>query len=860
MESGNKFTDNARMALKGAEALALLCQSSSVETSHLLLAIATQGSSIGARALRKVGVDIDKLKEYVGLKQGVVYSDGSTGSVRYSDAMRLVVRVALSIADDDSFGQCGTAHLMISMLNQYGSQAVQMIKEQNIDRADVIEAVSEQLDFRRNWKIHRMPFGKAASEAFNMDNGLDGLGDDVDENEMLHMDSSRPRRRGSSILTTYARDLVREAQDGNLDPVIGREREIDRLITIISRRTKNNPVLIGEAGVGKTAVVEGLASRITSGMVPSFLRDRRIMEVDLAAMVAGTKYRGEFEDRLKKLINEVEKDDKIIVFIDEVHSLVGAGSAEGSMDAANLLKPALARGKFHLIGATTTDEYRKNIEKDAALNRRLQSVMVESPSESDTIRILTGLVPKYEEFHHVRISEPVIKEVVRLSERYLTERQQPDKAIDVLDETAARVHATNANSDLTREIQKLEDELLVLASDIERAAAEEDYERAALSKMRQSQIKEKLDDLKSKESDPGYIAVKINDVATTVSKMTGVPLEQLKRSEMTKLANLEKNLSRRIVGQSQAVTVVAQAIRRSRAGIADPRRPIGSFIFLGPTGVGKTELAKVLAEEVFGSHDSLIKVDMSEFSERHTVARLVGAPAGYVGYDDGGQLTEKIRRQPYSVVLFDEIEKAHPDVFNILLQILEDGVLTDGHGKQVDFRNCVIILTSNIGAADMVNDVVGFAIGGDEQAQSADDDNRREMVMKTLRNTMRPELLNRFDQIVMFNSLSDREMGQILEIMLEQLNDRLMDRGVVLTVSAKLKHWLAKKGYDRRYGARPLRRVLQDELERVIADQLIVGKIKRGDIIKADLRNDQIVITQQTETGRALKSKKPAKV
>lgn len=835
MDAEKRFTDNARMAVLQAEVLAHLSQSSLIETSHLLLAIANQENSVGAKILRDFNLDVATLRREVDIKPGVVVAGGAS-IMRFSRAMELTMEMAMALAKEMRQGRCGTAHILYAILSQRRSRAVKLLSDQQIDIDKLSGELAKYLDGSS------MP-----DEGFELDE------DAQEESWRSRFSPGRGDRSATTTLETYSTDLTKSAKDGKLDPVIGRDQEIDRLITIISRRTKNNPILIGEAGVGKTAVVEGLAQRIASGKVPDFLSNRRVLEVDLAAMVAGTKYRGQFEERLKSLIKEAEKDDRVILFIDEVHLVVGTGAAEGSMDAANLLKPALARGKIHLIGATTNDEYRKYIEKDAALTRRMQPVTTDQPSAKDTVRILTGLAPKYEEYHHVRVSKAVIDEIVRLSERYLTERQQPDKAIDVLDETAARVHVANANSDVANELRDCQSEIDKLTADMEQAVSEEDYEHAALYKMRISQLKEKVETLQSSQTEAGYTTIKLNDVATTVSRMTGVPLEQLKRSEITKLVNLEKRLSKRVIGQDQAVSVVSQAIRRSRAGISDPNRPIGSFIFLGPTGVGKTELARVLADEVFGSPDSLIKVDMSEFSERHTVSRLVGAPAGYVGYDDGGQLTERVRRQPYSVVLFDEIEKAHPDVFNVLLQILEDGVLTDGHGKRVDFRNCVIILTSNIGAAEMANDAVGFTVGRDEQSEFLVDD-RKEVVMKALRSSMRPELLNRFDQIVMFNSLGQKEMSLIFDLLLDDLNKRLSGKGMAMMVSPKLKRWLIERGYDSKMGARPLRRTIQNELERVVADQIIGGKLRRGDIVRADLKGDKVVLVQQSERASSRRS------
>jgi ATP-dependent Clp protease ATP-binding subunit ClpC len=575
--------------------------------------------------------------------------------------------------------------------------------------------------------------------------------------------------------------------------------------------------------------------------VPNNLLNRKVFSLDLAAMVAGTKYRGEFEERLKRVLDEVKNDRDIIVFIDEIHLLMGAGAAEGSMDAANILKPALARGDFRMIGATTLNEYRKHIEKDAALARRLQSVIVEPPTLRDTVRILTGIAPKYEEHHAVKLSPSVIEEAVRLAERYLPERFQPDKSIDVIDEAAARVHiARGGNNEKTSELLDCKKELKRLSEQMEDAVSREDYERAALSKMRISRLNEKIAEVEKMDQDDGRITLKIADIASAVSVMAKVPLEQLRRSEATKLASLEKHLAKRVIGQKEAISVVAQAIRRSRAGISDSKRPIGSFIFLGPTGVGKTELAKVLAEQVFGSLKNLVKVDMSEFSERHSASRLVGAPAGYIGYDDGGQLTEKIRRQPYSVVLFDEIEKAHSDVFNLLLQILEDGKLTDSHGRSVDFTNTLIILTTNIGSEKMLHDQLGFG--------TPDISSNNFPGTRSLRELMRPELLNRFDAIITFNSLSHDEVSQILDLMIDSLNQRLASKGIGVVIGASARKFLIAKGYDPKFGARPLRRAVQDELENLIAEQMIMKKISSGDVARATVKNGAVTLGKVRET------------
>lgn len=812
-----KLTDNAREALAHAEMFAAITGSKNVGTEHLLLGMMNQATSVACRLADENGVNFNDLARAMNLSPtSIVVTTG--GGRALSDAARMALRVASSVAGEYHQDTCGTVHILFSILTQSNSNAYKLLTDMGVDVSAMMSSLDEYLENSNG-------------------EGLETV------------DAGPQRRQGArpaSFIARYARDLTKMAREQKLDPVIGRNREIDRLITILSRRTKNNPVLIGEAGVGKTAVVEGLAERIVGGDVPSFIAKRKILQLDLAGLLAGTRYRGEFEERLKRVIDEVKRDPDIIIFIDELHLLMGAGAGgDGAMDAANILKPALSRGEFRLIGATTSDEYRKFIEKDSAMTRRLQEIIVDEPNEKDTIKIIEGLTPKYEKYHHVKIGNNIIKEAVRLSQRYLPERKQPDKAIDVIDETAARVHIAGASSKDSKDLAQFRAEAKSLNDEMEQSVTAEDYEKAALLKMRISRLNERIADLEKSVNSGAASTIKLNDVARTVSVMTGVPLEQLQRDEAVKLVNLERRIGKRIIGQKQAVTAVADAIRRSRSGISDPRRPIGSFIFLGPTGVGKTELAKVLADEVFGSRKNLIKVDMSEFSERHTVSRLVGAPAGYVGYDDGGTLTEKVRRQPYSVVLFDEIEKAHPDVFNILLQILEDGTLTDGHNHTVDFRNCVIILTSNIGANEMAANKMGFVVSN----ETADDHHKadREIVMQQLREKMRPELLNRFDDIILFNNLTRDEVNQIFDIMIADLNNRLATKGVGLTVTGRVKRYLVDQGYDAKYGARPLRRVIQDKLEHVLAEALIRGELKRGDMAKAVLHNGEIVLQAEKE-------------
>ena len=829
MDFSKRLTDNARDVLAHAEVLARVSGSPYIGTEHLLLGILSQENSVGAHILRNAGVQFDRVKSALSLVTTANSNGTLTPTKGFSETAKLTLRMSIELASEFHQDYCGTEHILFSLLNQTNARAATVLSDLNIDTKSIISDLEEYLERQHN-DFHQ-DSDQAAAQAAGM----------------------KPQQTRGSMLKKFGRSLTNAAKDDALDPVIGRGQEIDRMITILSRRTKNNPILIGEAGVGKTAIVEGLAERIVKGEVPDYLLRKKIWQLDLAAMVAGTKYRGEFEDRLKKVLDEVKADRDLFIFIDELHLLIGAGSAEGSMDAANILKPALARGEFRLIGATTIDEYRKHIEKDTALTRRLQTIKVESPNFKDTIRILTGIAPKYEEHHNVKLSSPVIEEAVRLSERYLPERFQPDKAIDVIDEAAARVHMKNTKTEKPVELRTYQKELERLTEQMENAVSEEDYERAALYKMRISRLNEKVSEVEKSNSNNGKISLKLDDIAAAVSAMTHVPLEQMRRSEAVKLVGLEKHLAKRIIGQHDAIKAVSQSIRRSRAGIADSHRPIGSFIFLGPTGVGKTELARVLAGEVFGSEKNLIKVDMSEFSERHTASRLVGAPAGYVGYDDGGQLTEKIRRQPYSVVLFDEIEKAHPDVFNLLLQILEDGHLTDGHGRTVDFSNTVVILTSNVGAEQMTREnKLGF--GATTQHEKIDLENlhleNQAAGERKLREIMRPELLNRFDQIITFDSLSREEVTQILDLMIENLNRRLAAKGVAVSLSPSAKKYLISKGYDPKYGARPLRRTVQDELETAIAEQMIEKKIKRGDILRANYSGGKIFLTKTKETAR----------
>ncbi len=809
------LSDNALQSLKHADAIARAAGSAYVGTEHLLLGVLAQESSLGAKMLRDSGVTLDKARLAMNLKpQTIVLNMGAKG---LSEAAKLTLRMSWEVAQEYGQDLCGTEHIVYSILNQKNASATVLLKKMNARVEDILVEL-EQLLNKQSY-------------------------------DSTDVDITKRRRRGKkTLLEQYSIDLTAQAKEGKLDPVVGREMQIRRLVTILNRRTKNNPVLIGEPGVGKTAIVEGVATRIVADDVPDALIDKRIVMLDLAAMIAGTKYRGEFEDRLKKVMKELEEDDKTIVFIDEVHQLVGAGSAEGSMDAGNILKPALARGKIQMIGATTTNEYTKHIEKDAALERRLQPIIVPETTEQETLAILRGLKKHYEDFHSVSISDEVLQNTVHLSGRYIQDRFMPDKAIDLLDETAAHLRVDKGKT--PPRMRELTKERKMIQLKIDDAVDAEEYEKAAEYKQKASQIDAELMQLEKQNKSAKRLALNVDDVADTVSRMTGVPVSKVVRSEVKNLLNLEKNLSKHVIGQVEAVEAVAKSIRRSRSGVSSEKRPIGSFIFMGPTGVGKTELARVLAREFFGNKDALIKIDMSEFSERHTSARLVGAPAGYVGYEDGGQLTDKIRRQPYSVVLFDEIEKAHPDVFNMLLQILEDGVLTDGKGRKIDFTNTIIIMTSNVGADKLQKEArLGFSADDANDIHNLEEIHAKnqEEVKAQLKKLMRPELLNRIDKVVVFRALTKENAMNIVDLQIEELNARLVKKGVGVDVSSSAKKYLIEKGYDAKNGARPLRRLLQETLENHLADQIIADKVSKGSIINVDIKNKTLSYSTHSE-------------
>jgi len=813
----NHLTNNALSSLKHADAFARSVGSAYVGTEHLLLGVLAQDSSMGAKLLEGAGVTLERARLALNLTpKSLVINMGAKG---LSETAKLTLKMAYDTAQDYAQEYCGTEHILFSILSQKNARATILLRDMSID----VDALSNELEqFLNSQQYEQEPNNGAA------------------------MPRNKKGRKGA--LDFYGTDLTAQARSGKLDPVVGREQQIRRVVTVLNRRTKNNPVLIGEPGVGKTAIVEGLAQRIVSEDVPDSLLDKRIVILDLAGMIAGTKYRGEFEERLKKVMGELEKDNKTIVFIDELHLIVGAGAAEGAMDAGNILKPALARGKIQVIGATTTAEYTKHIEKDAALERRFQTIQVPETSPAETLAILKGLRSHYEEFHGVTISDEVLEDTVTLAKRYLNDRFMPDKAIDLPDETSAHLRVEKGKT--SPEVRKLQKEQKLVNVRIEEAVEAEDYEKAAKHKTRASQINDELAKLAVHTKSAKRLIITVDDVAQVVSRMTGVPATKVIRSEAKYLLNLEKILGKFVIGQHEAVEAVARAVRRNRSGIGSERRPIGSFIFLGPTGVGKTELARVLAREFYGSEDALVKIDMSEFGEHHTISRLVGAPAGYVGYDDGGQLTDKIRRHPYSLVLFDEIEKAHPDTFNMLLQILEDGYLTDAKGRKIDFTNAIVIMTSNIGAEKLQKEAsLGFQATGSGDLKDLDalHERNRDKVQDELKKMMRPELLNRIDKIIVFRALTKKDIYHIIDLQINDLRTRLQKQGLGIQVTAQSKQYLLDNGYDAKNGVRPLRRLIQDTIEDQIAVSLLGEAYQKGEIIHVNAKNGELAYSVSAE-------------
>ena len=808
------LSENARFALQKADFYSKRYNQGYMGTEHLLMGILAQDTSTGARILRDEGIDLDSVERAQG-KVAVDVPAAPMAMMSLSEATVLTLRMSMNFARENGLEMVGTEHMVYAMVRQPNSRAGLLLEKLNIDLDEIAENIEKLVEKQ------------------------------ADESKLEQQKRKAGKRAGYRWLSKFGTDLTEQAKLGKLDTVIGREKEIERAITVLCRRTKSNPVLIGEAGVGKTAIVEGLAMRIAKNDVPGKLIGKRVFQVDLSSVVAGTKFRGEFEERIKGIIDEAVGDDSVILFIDELHLLSGAGSAEGSMDAANILKPALARNNLKLIGATTLDEYRKSIEKDKALARRFQTVLVNEPSAAVTLRILKGIKKHYENHHQVVISDAILEEAINLSERYISDRYMPDKVIDVIDEASA-IARVAVDKQGGSEYKKLKIELSDLEEKVASAAEKEDYEKAATYKTRVEQIHKELAKLEKANANINKAPeVTSENLATAISLKTGIPVNRVRGSEQELLTHLESHLQKVIIGQDDAIKSVSKAIRRGRSGISDTHRPIGSFIFLGPTGVGKTELAKVIAREVFGGDDALIKIDMSEFGEKHNVARLVGAPAGYVGYEDGGKLTEQIRRRPYSVVLFDEIEKAHPEVFNILLQILEDGELTDGQGTKVKFNNAIIILTSNLGAEEMYRESeLGFTAKTkkDTKALEAEHAANEAASMKALRKLMRPELVNRFDSIITFQALSEKDVSRIFNNMIEDLKKRLAQKSIGLQLTEATEKHLIEKGYDIKNGARPLRRTIEDELESLLADHILDGSLNKGDIAKIDCKGDELTL------------------
>ena len=810
----DRFTENAQNALSAAFAAARKLGHTSVGSEHILLGLLSRKDSIAAKLLAKHNVTFDNFKD-------IVIEQSGTGDEMLNDEMDMTPRTkrilenSRSEAISTSQNFIGTEHLLMAILHESDCVAVSYLADMGVDIEEL--------------------YAQTAAVA----SGFEPAMQSFSQKGSVSQDKKGAKTK-TPVLDQYGNDLTLAARENKLDPVIGRDTEMERVIQILSRRTKNNPCLIGEPGVGKTAVVEGLAEKIVSGQVPDTIKDKRVVTLDLSGMIAGAKYRGEFEERIKNVMEEVKKAKDVILFIDEIHTLVGAGSAEGAIDAANILKPALSRGEIQVIGATTIAEYRKYIEKDAALERRFQSVMVGEPTNEEALLILNGLKDKYEAHHKVKITDGAIKAAVDLSSRYIQDRYLPDKAIDLIDEAASKKRISQLTS--PENIRETESKISKLSAEKAEAVRAQEFEKAAEIRNKEKELNEKLNAQKKEWEEKrtsSYPEVTEEDIADVVTLWTSIPVAKLAKEESQKLLNLDEILKKRVIGQDEAVSVVARAIRRGRTGLKDPKRPQGSFIFCGPTGVGKTELSKALAEAIFGDENAIIRVDMSEYMEKHSVSKLIGSPPGYVGYDEAGQLTEKVRRKPYSVILFDEIEKAHPDVFNILLQILEDGILTDSHGRRVDFKNSIIIMTSNLGSSAIAEPKqLGFtsaAPGGEEEQEKV-----RKNVMEALKNNFRPEFLNRIDEIVIFRKLSDEDIKKIAKLMLCEIKKRIKETGIEIEFSDEVAEMLAKEGFDEVYGARPLRRAIQRKIEDTLSVEMLEGNIKENDKVECVLDNGKI--------------------
>ena len=808
-----KFTKRAEKAIEYANRIALEFGHNYIGTEHLLYGLLKEGSGVASKVLENQGITPEQIEEQIDALVGKNEEIGEEEILGFTPRTKRVIETAFIEAKKLGSDFIGTEHLLIGIMREGDSVAVRILLNLNVNPQKLYNEIIKVLN---------------------------------DDESILNEDKKSTNSKvGASYnqtqtLNQYGTDLTKRAIEGKLDPVIGRKNEIERVIQILSRRMKNNPCLIGEPGVGKTAVVEGLAQKIVAGDVPESLKDKRVVTLDITSMVAGAKYRGDFEDRIKKCLNEVKKAKDVILFIDEIHTIVGAGSAEGAVDAANILKPLLARGEIQLIGATTLNEYRKYIEKDSALERRFSPVIVTEPSSEDTLKILEGIKDKYEAHHNVKITEEAMKAAVDLSVRYINDRFLPDKAIDLIDEAASKVRMRAYT--VPDSLKKLEEEISAISKEKEEAVRSQDFEKAATLRDKEHEAKDKLEKEKQKwesKNSKEVITLTEEDIAEVISSWTRIPVKKLTQDENEKLRNLEKSLHERVVGQNEAVEAVAKAIRRGRVGLKDPNRPIGSFLFLGPTGVGKTELSKALAESLFGNEDSMIRIDMSEYMEGHSVSKLIGSPPGYVGFEEGGQLTEKIRRNPYSVILFDEIEKAHPDVMNMLLQILDDGRLTDSNGRTVNFKNTVIIMTSNIGAR-LITDkkTLGFTSKEENREEKKEYEDIKKDVLAELKKEFKPEFINRIDEIIVFHKLQKEEMRQIVDIMLKQVIKRMEVQNIKIKIDDKVKDKIIEEGTDANYGARPLKRTIQNLLEDKIAEAILDGKISKNKEVKIGLNKD----------------------
>ena len=811
-----RFTDDAQRVLSFAQEAALELGHDYVGTEHVLIGLTKVKNGVAAKALEALGIVTEDIFESV--EEQVGRGNKRVTSIYMTPRVKYVLELAVQIANRMKHNYVGTEHILLGLLSDGGGVAVGILRAINIRTDDIVEAIRHILGSSTN-------DDHSGQDSSNNNSDLGDLAD-------------------------FGTDLNESAKQGKIDPVIGRDTEIQRVIQILSRRTKNNPVLIGEPGVGKTAIAEGLAQRIVNGNVPELLRNKRIISLSISSMLAGAKYRGEFEERLKKAIDEVQEHDDMIIFIDEIHTLVGAGATEGAMDAANILKPALARGGFQVIGATTLDEYKKHIEKDAALERRFQPVQVGEPNEEDALEILRGLRDRYEAFHKAKITDEALKAAVTLSSRYITDRFLPDKAIDVVDEAASKVRMKVFST--APDVKALEDRLNAVKKEKEAAVTSQDFEKAAKLRDEEQALVKEIDDKKSvaKEESDQKLIVTEEDIAAVVAQWTGIPVAKIGEEESETLLHLEDELHKRVIGQDDAVTAVAKAVRRARAGLKDPKRPIGSFLFLGPTGVGKTELARALASSLFGDESAMIRLDMSEYMEKHTVSRLVGAPPGYVGYEEGGQLTDVVRRKPYSVILLDEVEKAHADFFNILLQVLDDGRLTDSQGRTVDFRNTVIIMTSNLGAKALHKNSTELGFLAPKKAESHSHDSKKidfkeakKSVLDAVKRHFRPEFLNRIDEMIVFHPLTEEDLTKIVTILMSDVIKRLGERDLQLEITPEAMKLLVKEGSDFTMGARPLKRAIQRLIEDPVSDLILKGEAIAGKTIKADAKDNDIVVT-----------------